>query len=126
MRTLTEVRHVPELRKNLISMGVLDAPGYTFVVQDGVMKVLKGILTVMKAKRLIGNLYEIEGKTEAIHAAIVLEATSDLTQLWSQRLGHMSERGLKVLADRMLLPKLKTLNLNFFKYCMFGKRTKHN
>ena len=50
MRTLTEVRHVTELRKNLISMRVLDATGYKFVVRDGVMKVLKGILTVMKAR----------------------------------------------------------------------------
>ena len=56
------------------------------------MKVLKGILTIMKAKRLIENLYELEGKTQASHAAIVLDATSDLTQLWHQGLGHMSER----------------------------------
>ena len=85
------------------------------------MKVLKGILTTMKAKRMIGNLYELKGKTEASHAPIVLEVASDLTQSWHQRLGHMTERGLKVLLDRMLLPKLKTLNLNFCKHYMFGK-----
>ena len=60
-------------------MGVMDATGYKFVGHDGVMKFLKGILTVMKAKRLIGNLYELEGKTEASHASIVLEDASDLT-----------------------------------------------
>ena len=50
MRTLTKVRHVPKLRKNLISMGVLDVAGYEIVVQDGVMKVSKGVLVVMKEK----------------------------------------------------------------------------
>ena len=62
VRTLTDVRHVPELRKNLISMGVLDNTGYKFAVQSGVMKISKGILVVMKEKR-VGNLYKLEGRT---------------------------------------------------------------
>ena len=33
VRNLTYVRHVPELRKKLISMGVLDDAGYKFAVQ---------------------------------------------------------------------------------------------
>ena len=37
------------------------------------MKVLKGILTVMKANRMIENLYELEVKIEESHASIVLE-----------------------------------------------------
>ena len=37
IRTLTGVRHVPELRKNLISLGVLDSTGYKFTIQGGVM-----------------------------------------------------------------------------------------
>ena len=52
VKTLTEVRHVPELRKNLIYVGVLNTAGYKFVVQGGVMKVSKGILMVMKAIRM--------------------------------------------------------------------------
>ena len=58
MKTLTSVRHVPELRKNLISMGVLDGAGYKFAIQGGVMKVSKGILVIMKAIR-IHNLYKL-------------------------------------------------------------------
>ena len=34
----------------------------------------------------------------------------------------MSEKGLKVLIDRKSLPSLKFLNLNFCKYCVFGKK----
>jgi hypothetical protein len=34
----------------------------------------------------------------------------------------MSEKGIKVLVDRKSLPSLKFLNLNFYKYCVFGKQ----
>jgi hypothetical protein len=62
VRTLIDVRQVPELRKNLISLGVLDYAGYKCTNQVGVLKVSKGILIVMKAKRN-KNLYHLEGRT---------------------------------------------------------------
>jgi hypothetical protein len=52
VKILTDVRQVPELRKSLISLGVLDTGGYKSIVQGGVMKVYKGILLVMK-RRLV-------------------------------------------------------------------------
>eukprot|EP01018_Ginkgo_biloba_P027656 Gb_41806 [translate_table: standard] len=112
VRTLTEVRHVPELKKNLISLGVLDSAGYKCTCQGGVMKVSKGILVVMKAKK-IRNLYQLEGSTEINEAAVVSEEANQTTRLWHQHLGHMSEKGLKVLVNRKLLPSLKSLDLNF-------------
>ena len=62
VRTLIDVRHVPKLRKNFISLGVLDSVGYKYTTQGGVLKVSKGILVVMEGKR-IGNLYCLEGRT---------------------------------------------------------------
>jgi hypothetical protein len=41
VKILTDVKHIPELRKNLISLGVLDTRGYMSIVQGGVMKVYK-------------------------------------------------------------------------------------
>jgi hypothetical protein len=73
---LTDVRHVPNLRKNLISLGVLDIGGYKSIAQGGVMKVYKGILLVMKAKK-VGNLFLLEGITELDHATMVSENDSD-------------------------------------------------
>ena len=49
IRTLTIVRHVPELKKKLISFGALDSDGYKFIGQNGVLKVSKGTLFFMKA-----------------------------------------------------------------------------
>ena len=41
MQTLTDVHHIPELKKSLISLGVLDSAGYRFAAQGGVMEVSK-------------------------------------------------------------------------------------
>ena len=40
--TLTEVGHVPSLRKKMISIGILDLKGYSFEVSGGIMIVSKG------------------------------------------------------------------------------------
>jgi hypothetical protein len=69
VKILTDVRHVTEIRKNLISLGVLDTRGYKIIVQGEVMKVYKGILLVMKAKK-VGNLFLLEGRTESCDSSI--------------------------------------------------------
>ena len=61
VRTLTDARNVPKLRKNLIYLGVLDSTSYKCTTQGGVLKVSKGILVVMKENR-ISNLYQLEGR----------------------------------------------------------------
>ena len=48
VRTLCDVRHVPEVKKNLISLGTLDSNGYCYKSIGGVMKVTKGAMVVMK------------------------------------------------------------------------------
>jgi hypothetical protein len=52
VRTLTNVRYVPDLKKNLISLGRLDSLGYGFLTKDRVMKITKGALVVMKRRKL--------------------------------------------------------------------------
>jgi Pol polyprotein len=47
---LSDVRHVPRLKKNLISLGTLDNNDCTITCQGGVMKVLRGSLVVIKGK----------------------------------------------------------------------------
>jgi hypothetical protein len=47
-RTLTEARHVPKLKKNLISTGALDTIDCKIVQQNGVLKVIHGALLMMK------------------------------------------------------------------------------
>jgi hypothetical protein len=76
VKILTDVRHVPDLRKNLISLGVLDIGGYKTIIQGGVMKLYKRILLVMKAKK-VGDLFLLEGRIELDHPTTVSENDID-------------------------------------------------
>ena len=113
IRTLTYFRHVLELKKNLISLGVLDSYVHNFTGFDGTLKVSKGALVVMKAHRT-WNLYKLVGRIQVNGIALVSEEESGSTELWHQRLGHMSEKGLQVLMNRKLLPNSKTLAILCF------------
>ena len=51
VRTLENVRFIPELRKNLISLGTLDARGFHYRVSSGVMDVLAGEKVILRATK---------------------------------------------------------------------------
>jgi hypothetical protein len=74
VKILTDVRHVPELMKNLISLGVLDTGGYKSIVQGGVMKAYKGILLVMKENK-VGNMFFLKEEPSQIMRQLYLRMT---------------------------------------------------
>ena len=55
VRTLTNVRHVSNLKKNLLSLG-----GYKFSGADEGIKVTKGSMMTLKGERT-ANLYKLTG-----------------------------------------------------------------
>ena len=61
IRMLCDVRQVLDLRKNLISLGTLDGNGFNYKFTNGVMKVSKGVLTMMNGQKLAGNIYKLMG-----------------------------------------------------------------
>lgn len=50
VRTLTKVRYVVDIKRNFISLGILDYVDNKYKGQGGVLKVSKGVLIVMKEK----------------------------------------------------------------------------
>lgn len=64
VRELTYVRYVPALRKNLISIGMLEAKGIQIVMENGEFKVLKRSIVVMKSARHM-KLYYLNGNMTA-------------------------------------------------------------
>ncbi|PKI67836.1 hypothetical protein CRG98_011809 [Punica granatum] len=55
IKTLYNGRHVLELKKNPISLDTLDSPGYEYKGKGGVLKVLNGVLVVMKGMKHNGR-----------------------------------------------------------------------
>lgn len=124
IRTIQEVRHVKDLRKNLLSLGQLDENGCSYKTHGGVMKILKGALVVMKAEKVVANLYVLKGEThqEGEGSTALANSFEKSTMMWHQKLGHMSERGLKILAEQKLLPGLKKVSLPFCEHCVTSKQ----
>jgi hypothetical protein len=87
---LKEVRHVPYLRKNLISTGQLASEGFISIFIDKMWKVIKGSLVIVKGEK-VSTLYLCTGNNES---SISLDSTGLDTTLWHHRLGHMSEKGM--------------------------------
>jgi hypothetical protein len=59
IRTSTDVRHIPDISKNLISLSNLDGKGYKYSGGDGVLKVSKGSLIFMRGDLKSANLYRL-------------------------------------------------------------------
>ncbi|KAL0375810.1 UNVERIFIED_CONTAM: putative disease resistance protein [Sesamum calycinum] len=75
--TLKNVRHVPDLAQNLISCSALEEEGLEGKWGKGVMKILKGSLTVFKAERK-RNLYVCSVDYDFHAASVVHQNVSDL------------------------------------------------
>ena len=56
-RTLGDVKHVLDLKRNLISLSTLDLKGYKYTGEGEALKVSKCVLVVMKAQIRTVNLY---------------------------------------------------------------------
>ena len=53
IRTLCDVRHVPDMRKNMISFGTSDENEINYKFENGIMKVRKSVMTMMKGHKLV-------------------------------------------------------------------------
>ncbi|OIT27856.1 hypothetical protein A4A49_63623, partial [Nicotiana attenuata] len=81
--TLIDVRHVPDLKKNHISLGTLESLGCKYAGGCGVLKVSHGAFVIMKARRS-STLYTLLGSTITGAAAVSTldKSDSDITKLW--------------------------------------------
>ena len=121
---LGDVRHVPGLKRNLISSSTLDAKGYKYTGEGGVLKISKGALVVMKGHQKTAMLYVLQGATVTGDVVVASRSLSDddITKPWHMRLGHMSENGMAELSRRGLLDGQKTSKLQFCEHCVFRKQ----
>lgn len=88
---LKNVRHIPDLAKNLVSVGQLVSNGYTKIFNGDIWKISKGAMTLSCGEKS-GTLYK---KFRAFHLVVV--AVNESLNLWHQRQGLMSEKEMKVV-----------------------------
>ncbi|KAG7532846.1 Zinc finger CCHC-type superfamily [Arabidopsis thaliana x Arabidopsis arenosa] len=122
---LHDVRYMPGMSRNLISMGTLEAKGCEFKAADGILKVIKGCTVFMKGVRK-ASLYVLQAEAKKSEAMVAESGNQDLdqTQVWHSRLGHVGQKGLDVLAKKGCFGKDKVSGLKFCEDCVFGKTHK--
>nr|CAN81228.1 hypothetical protein VITISV_038889 [Vitis vinifera] len=114
---LEKVRHIPDLRRNLISVGQLDDEGHAILFVGGTWKVTKGVRVLARGKKT-ATLYMTSCPRDTIAVA---DASTD-TSLWHRRLGHMSEKGMKMSLSKEKLPELKSIDFDMCESCILGKQ----
>uniref|UniRef100_A0A2N9FFW3 Integrase catalytic domain-containing protein n=1 Tax=Fagus sylvatica TaxID=28930 RepID=A0A2N9FFW3_FAGSY len=116
---LKDVRHIPDMHLNLISVSVLDKEGYESHLGNGKWKLFKGSLVFARGK-ICCTVY----KTQVMLCRDVVNAAQDdfTPDLWHKWLAHMSEKELQILAKKSLIPFAKGMPLNSCDYCLFGKQ----
>ncbi|XP_021724338.1 uncharacterized protein LOC110691712 [Chenopodium quinoa] len=85
---------------------------------EGTWKVSKGAMVVARGTKT-GTLY-----TTLECTSTIATTANDETKLWHTRLGHMSEKGMKMLASKGKLSELKSIDMKFCETCVFGKQKK--
>ena len=121
VKTFTEVRHVPELKRNLISLGMLSEAGCDFNGESDAIVIRKGSKLIMKGIRQNG-LYRLQGKTVINSANSYSVSKDNSIKLWHLRLAHISEKGLEELHKQGLLEGTSYDKLDFCEHCLYGKQ----
>ena len=101
----------------MISVGQLDDERHAILFIGGIWKVTKGARVLARGKKT-STLY----MTSSPRDTIAVADASTNTSLWHHRLGHMSEKGMKMLLSKGKLPELKSINFDMCESCILGKQ----
>lgn len=93
MRLLTDVRFVPDLKRNLTSLGEFNKKGYIFKGGKSILREMKGSKEVLRGLKKQG-LYTLKYKVISGSAYVGSTKPVSEIELWHKRLVHVSERGL--------------------------------
>ena len=70
----------PQLKRNLIFVGALKTLGFQVSKKDGILKMTKGSMVVLKGVRW-NNLYYLKGSTVTGQVATSIDTDDDSTRL---------------------------------------------
>jgi hypothetical protein len=113
-----------KLKEESFFIGQFDNLGCEIQTDNGIMKIIKGALVVLKARKIVANMFVLMGETyhEAEASIVSASPAEEKTMMWHQKLGHMSEKGLKILPGQKLLPGLTKVTLPFCEHCVTSKQ----
>ena len=127
---LQDVRYMPDISRNLISMGTLEEKGCEFKGSNGLLKVVKGCIVFMKGVRH-KSLYILQAKAKTLTAytgesssVVSSDKMIEDTRLWHSRLGDLGQKGMEILKKKNCFGKSQVKELGFCEDCVIGKTHK--
>ncbi|KAG8370165.1 hypothetical protein BUALT_Bualt14G0088900 [Buddleja alternifolia] len=123
---LKDVKHIPSVRLNLLSVGKLCGEKYDSLFSGDTWKLCKGVMVLARGKQH-SNLYLTRAKVirdsvNAVESNDRIIESDDKTELWHRRLSHISEKGLDCLAKKNVLHGVKRAKLEKCAHCFAGKQ----
>ena len=120
---------VPSLRRNLISISVLDKSGFTCSFGNNLFSLMRNS-NVVASGNLIDNLYMVNTQpsvNETLHVnsrGTKRKLTNeDSSMLWHRRLGHISKQRIERLVSDGILGPLDLADFTVCVECIKGKQT---
>ncbi|GJT06832.1 retrovirus-related pol polyprotein from transposon TNT 1-94 [Tanacetum coccineum] len=93
-------------------------------MHDGTVRTIRNVRHVEGLKKnllSLGQLDDLGCKVE-IQNKIMKVIKGALVLMKGEKLGHMSEQGMKILVERKLIPGLTNVSLPFCEYCVISKK----
>ena len=97
--------------------------GCIIKIESGVMKIIRGSVVIMKGAKNNG-LYVLQRTTIIWDVSVLISQNLNKTLMWHMRLGHMSERGMKILEKQGVLGDDKMGPVEFCEVCVLGKSSR--
>ena len=101
----------------------MKALGHGVSTRDGVFKMTRGPLVVLKGVRR-NNLYYLMGSTVTGRVTTSISSGDVCTQVWHMRLGHTGEKCLQALTKKGSLEGVSTCNMELGGHDVLDKKTK--
>ena len=117
---LRDVHHLPEVRLNMMSACRLDDEGYEGSIWNGTMNFYKVSLILARARK-INRLYLMHGRICQEKVNVAADNTGELLH---KRLCHMSQKGIRRLAEDNLILEVKNVQLEKCTDCLAGKQNR--
>jgi hypothetical protein len=135
VRTLPCVLHIPILARNLISVRKMDDAGVKTIFEKETCRMVRGAMVLLRGV-LFGTLYKLQGITisDGCNSSIVPDigfeeeitptVSGEKVMLWHQRLGHIGEKGLRLLHGKGMVEGMSnfSLDFDFCENCLYGKK----
>lgn len=77
---------------------------------------------IVPSTLIVSEKNERSGTIAAVEHGEQIAAVDFDTILWHNRIWHMSEKGMKLIHSKKVLPSLKCVNMDFCESCVYGKQ----